>query len=168
MRTEDFLAICSAIAGYDIDTDLGTIIRRGGTSPTTTNHGKSEGGSRLTPSAGPCGDCSPIHQEAIHLRAGWSLNNNYSVSAHADGSPLDPTAVTRTFSTVVRRAGSPHVCLHHLRHAHATLMQEAGVHPKIEDSLRAAWSRQCEDNVRYPRKNELAPTHITEPVSRSL
>ena len=32
---------------------------------------------------------------------------------------------------MVRRAGLPHLRLHDLHHSHATLLLEAGVHPKV-------------------------------------
>ena len=57
--------------------------------------------------------------------------NEDFVFSNSDGSPLDPNAVTRTFSRPVRKARFPHIRLHDLRHTHATLMLKAGVHPKV-------------------------------------
>jgi integrase len=48
-----------------------------------------------------------------------------------DGLPLKPREVTRSFRQLVRGAGLPKIRLHDLRHTHATLALEAGVHPKI-------------------------------------
>ena len=39
--------------------------------------------------------------------------------------------MSEDFGTVVRKAGLPHLTLHGLRHAHATLALTAGVNPKI-------------------------------------
>ena len=47
-----------------------------------------------------------------------------------DGSPEIPNQVTQDFARVIRRAGLPHLTLHGLRHAHATLSLVAGVSPK--------------------------------------
>lgn len=48
-----------------------------------------------------------------------------------NGAPLDPVAVSKTFTRLVRRSGLPVIRLHDLRHTHATLALRAGVHPKI-------------------------------------
>ena len=53
------------------------------------------------------------------------------VFSHPDGSPLNPSSVTHTFSKAAARAGLPQLRLHDLRHIHATLLLKAGVHPKI-------------------------------------
>jgi integrase len=44
---------------------------------------------------------------------------------------LSPTAVTKRFRTLVAASGLPRIRLHDLRHTHATLALQAGVHPKI-------------------------------------
>jgi len=46
-------------------------------------------------------------------------------------SAVSATAVTKRFRKLVERAGLPRIRLHDLRHTHATLALEAGVHPKI-------------------------------------
>lgn len=48
-----------------------------------------------------------------------------------DGSPLDPTAVSKRFVRLVADSGLPRIRLHDLRHTHATLALQAGVNPKI-------------------------------------
>jgi integrase len=48
-----------------------------------------------------------------------------------DGSPLRPSMVTHRFGRLVADSGLPRIRLHDLRHTHATLALEAGVHPKI-------------------------------------
>ena len=47
------------------------------------------------------------------------------------GEPLHPNAVSRTFSRLVADAQVPVIRLHDLRHTHATLSLQAGVHVKI-------------------------------------
>ncbi|MDQ3646595.1 MAG: site-specific integrase [Actinomycetota bacterium] len=47
------------------------------------------------------------------------------------GHPLHPVGVSKRFTAVVERAGLPRIRLHDLRHTHATVALEAGIHPKI-------------------------------------
>ena len=53
------------------------------------------------------------------------------VFTRPDGRPLDPAKVTNGFAEVMKRAGLPGVRLHDLRHTHASLMLQAGVHAKV-------------------------------------
>jgi len=62
---------------------------------------------------------------------GQNLNDDDFVFSHADGSPLNPTTVTHTFSKVAKRAGLPYLRLHDLRHIHATMLLKAGTHPRV-------------------------------------
>jgi integrase len=39
--------------------------------------------------------------------------------------------ISRRFARLLQRAGLPHVRFHDLRHTHASLMLQRGVHPKI-------------------------------------
>ena len=48
-----------------------------------------------------------------------------------DGSPVDPEKVTKAFAAIVKVAGLGSFRLHDLRHTHAFLMLQAGVHPKV-------------------------------------
>jgi integrase len=47
------------------------------------------------------------------------------------GDPLHPNAVTRMFRKLVGEAQLPTIRLHDLRHTHATLSLQAGVHVKV-------------------------------------
>lgn len=53
------------------------------------------------------------------------------VFSHPDGAPLRPNSLTRAFRRIARSLGLDGVRLHDLRHAHATLMLQKGIHPKI-------------------------------------
>lgn len=53
------------------------------------------------------------------------------VFQNAPGSPLPPTKVTKRFKQLASDAGLPVIRLHDLRHTHATIALQAGVHPKI-------------------------------------
>ena len=44
---------------------------------------------------------------------------------------MDPDVITRDFTDLVKSAGLPHLTVHGLRHAHATLLLETGVNPKV-------------------------------------
>ncbi len=47
------------------------------------------------------------------------------------GTAIEPGTLARAWSRVLAVAGVGHVRWHDLRHAHATLMLQAGIHPKI-------------------------------------
>jgi len=70
-------------------------------------------------------------QEAQRALLGKSLTNDDFVFAHPDGTPLDPSTVSHVFNKIIRKASLPHIRLHDLRHTHASLLLQAGVHPKI-------------------------------------
>jgi integrase len=48
-----------------------------------------------------------------------------------NGGALDPESVTRYFRQAVKKSMLPQIRLHDLRHTHATLALQAGVHPKV-------------------------------------
>ncbi len=70
-------------------------------------------------------------QEAQRALLGKPLTAGDFVFAHPDGSPLDPSTVSHTFNKIIRKAGLPHIRLHDLRHTHASLLLQAGVHIKV-------------------------------------
>jgi len=53
------------------------------------------------------------------------------VFTRMDGSAVDPSTLSHTFTKVVAMAGLPHIRFYDLRHTHATLMLKAGIHPKV-------------------------------------
>jgi integrase len=71
------------------------------------------------------------NQAAERLAAGpaWTACN--LVFTRQDGSPLHPEYVRRQFDRHLRRAELPRIRFHDLRHTHATLALQAGVHPKV-------------------------------------
>jgi integrase len=70
-------------------------------------------------------------QAAERLAAGPAWPNNNLVFTRQDGAPLHPEYVRRLFDRRVHRAGLPRIRFHDLRHTHATLALQAGVHPKV-------------------------------------
>lgn len=53
------------------------------------------------------------------------------VCDRGDGQHLDPDGFSHAFERFVDRSGLPRMRLHDLRHAHATTLLVAGVHPKV-------------------------------------
>jgi len=70
-------------------------------------------------------------QAAERLAAGPAWANTDLVFTRQDGAPLHPEHVRRQFDRHIARAGLPRVRFHDLRHTHATLALQAGVHPKV-------------------------------------
>ena len=70
-------------------------------------------------------------QEQAWILLGKPLLPTDLVFSHPDGRPIRPDNVTKAFNTIVRSLGLKGVRLHDLRHAHATILLEEGVHPKV-------------------------------------
>jgi integrase len=74
------------------------------------------------------------HRERqLDERVAWgpAYHDHGLVFCREDGTPLWPRTFSRSFDHHVRAAGLPKIRLHDLRHTHATLALEAGVHPKV-------------------------------------
>ena len=65
------------------------------------------------------------------LSAGPVWHDQDFVFTQADGKPLHPDKVCNEFHKIVVENNLPHLTLHGFRHAHATLILSAGVHPKV-------------------------------------
>ena len=70
-------------------------------------------------------------QAADRLAAGPAWQGSDLVFTRPDGASLHPEYVRRRFDRLLQRAGLPRIHLHDLRHTHATLALQAGVHPKV-------------------------------------
>lgn len=70
-------------------------------------------------------------QAEARLLAGPAYQDNDLVFATGIGTPIEPGNLLRTWYRIVRVAGLPGLRIHDLRHAHATLMLGAGIHPKV-------------------------------------
>lgn len=53
------------------------------------------------------------------------------VFCEPDGGHLNPPAISKEFAKLGNSAGLPRIRLHDLRHTHATIALQAGIHPKI-------------------------------------
>ncbi len=65
------------------------------------------------------------------LQAGTLWQDSGYVFTQLNGKAIDPEWTSKDFALIVRRANLPYMTLHGLRHAHATLLLTAGVHPKV-------------------------------------
>ncbi|MBN1856521.1 MAG: site-specific integrase [Dehalococcoidia bacterium] len=72
-------------------------------------------------------DCQTTQR--LMLGDAWTITGY--VFTRPDGRPVIPDDISEDFQRVVRKAELPHLTLHGLRHAHATIMLMAGVHPKV-------------------------------------
>jgi integrase len=53
------------------------------------------------------------------------------VFARPDGGPIHPDFFSQSFDRLIAGTKLPRIRLHDLRHTHATLALQAGVHPKV-------------------------------------
>lgn len=72
-----------------------------------------------------------IQNENKLLFGGDYKNKHNLVFAKENGEMLYPNTATKRFSALVKKLNFENVRLHDLRHSHATLMLQAGVHPKV-------------------------------------
>ena len=70
-------------------------------------------------------------QENLRRLLGETLEPKDLVFSHPDGEPIRPDSLTRAFRRMAKSLGLEAVRLHDLRHAHATLMLQQGIHPKV-------------------------------------
>ena len=72
-----------------------------------------------------------LKQEHARKLLGKPLESTDLVFSHPDGRPIRPDSVTRAFPEIAKSVGLRNVRLHDLRHAHATILLQQGVNPKI-------------------------------------
>jgi integrase len=72
-----------------------------------------------------------LRQAEEFLRLGTRPNEDTRVVTRADGLPMHPNAIYRSWVRFVEKAGLPRIRFHDLRHSHATTLLKSGVHPKI-------------------------------------
>jgi integrase len=72
-----------------------------------------------------------IRQAEELLRLGIRQEGSTFVHPRADGVPLRPSSLTQHWVQLIVNARLPRIRFHDLRHAHATHLLSAGVHPKI-------------------------------------
>lgn len=72
-----------------------------------------------------------VAQHAARLALGPQWTDHDLVFPNRTGRPLEEVTVRKAFRRICARAGMPPIRLHDLRHTAATLMLQAGIHPKI-------------------------------------
>ena len=85
----------------------------------------------LTPSSSQALRAHWQCQASLLAIMGTSFSDDSFVFCHPDGRPLTPDVVSHASTKLARKAGLRGIRLHDLRHCHATLMLQQGVHPKI-------------------------------------
>ncbi|HEU0130300.1 MAG TPA: site-specific integrase [Mycobacteriales bacterium] len=70
-------------------------------------------------------------QRKDRFALGAAYDDRDLVLARADGSPVQPSNFVQVFARRVGEADVPAIRFHDLRHTHATLSLQAGIHPKI-------------------------------------
>lgn len=70
-------------------------------------------------------------QLAERLALGPAWQDNGLVFCREDGAAIHPDRVSKLFDQHIAAAGVPRIRLHDLRHTHATLALQAGIHPKV-------------------------------------
>lgn len=66
-------------------------------------------------------------QQGERKAVGATWQHSEHVFTTAQGGPIDPTNLTRAFTTLLRKASLRRICFHDLRHSTAALLREQGV-----------------------------------------
>lgn len=72
-----------------------------------------------------------VQQNLEKMRYGGVYQDHNLVFPKEDGTFLTPSAVNCTFLKYLKRFNLPRIRFHDLRHTHATILLEMGVHPKV-------------------------------------
>lgn len=104
-------------------------------------------------------------RQATHiLELGGAYDDQDLAFAGPLREPLDPDRLTREWRSAANRAGHPGVRLHDLRHAHATALMAAGVHPTIiQDRLGHASASFTMDRYEHvSAQTQMAPVEALD------
>ena len=76
-----------------------------------------------------------LQEERWRIAAGIQRVAGELVFPNLLGNPLESSSVTDALKVALERAGLPRIRVHDLRHTSATVLLEAGVHPKLVQEL---------------------------------
>ncbi|WP_462409354.1 tyrosine-type recombinase/integrase [Neobacillus sp. Marseille-QA0830] len=65
------------------------------------------------------------------LLLGQDYHDYDLVFAQKNGNPIQPSELAKEYRKIISRTHLPYIRFHDLRHTHATLMLQQGVHPKV-------------------------------------
>lgn len=119
----------------DLDLDAGTAavrrtLQRTAAGGLTTLPTKTRASERRIALPTRCVQSLKLHheqQQREHEAAGTTWRHDGHVFTTAQGRPIDPSNLTRTFITLLRKAGLRRIRFHDLRHSTATLLLEQGI-----------------------------------------
>lgn len=74
-------------------------------------------------------------QNEDKLFHGPGYQDNNLVFTTPDGRPLDPDNFAKRYGKILENAGLQHIAFHNVRHTYATMLLEAGEHPKVVQEL---------------------------------
>ncbi|MFD5258837.1 tyrosine-type recombinase/integrase [Streptomyces bobili] len=119
----------------DLDLDTGTAairrtLQRTSTGGLTTLPTKTRASERRIALPARCLQSLKYHREQQQRErdtAGTAWRHSGYVFTIPQGGPIDPTNLTRTFTTLLRKVGLRRIRFHDLRHSTATLLLEQGV-----------------------------------------
>lgn len=72
-----------------------------------------------------------VQQEKDKLKIGPDYEDKDLVCATTTGGFIKPTYLRTVFNRTIKKSGVKKISFHGLRHTHATLLLQAGVHPKV-------------------------------------
>ncbi|GLW45266.1 site-specific integrase [Streptomyces sp. NBRC 14336] len=119
----------------DLDLDAGTAavrrtLQRTSAGGLTTLPSKTRASERRIALPTRCVQSLKLHherQKSERETAGTTWQHDGHVFTTAQGRPIDPTNLTRTFTTLLCKAGLRRIRFHDLRHSTATLLLEQGI-----------------------------------------